>query len=106
MEGPAIRQLVEGARYLITNDYEWELLLQKTGWTESQVAERAEVRSPHSASTVRSWSAATASSSRSAWSGDRQGSTPGVGDGFARVPGWDRERVVNGAGRSWVRWWP
>ncbi|MDT7693548.1 MAG: adenosine kinase [Pseudonocardiales bacterium] len=44
MEGPAIRQLVEGARYLITNDYEWELLLQKTGWTEAQVAERAEVR--------------------------------------------------------------
>jgi adenosine kinase len=44
MEGPAIRQLVEGARYLITNDYEWELLLQKTGWTEAQVAERSEVR--------------------------------------------------------------
>ena len=33
-------RLVEGARYLLTNDYEWELLLQKTGWTEAQVAER------------------------------------------------------------------
>ncbi len=40
MEGPEIRRLVEGARYLLTNDYEWELLLQKTGWTEAQVAEQ------------------------------------------------------------------
>ena len=38
MDGPEIRQLVEGARYLMTNDYEWELLQQKTGWTEAQVA--------------------------------------------------------------------
>ena len=35
MDGPEIRRLVEGARYLLTNDYEWELLLQKTGWTEA-----------------------------------------------------------------------
>ena len=38
MEGSDIRLLVEGARYLMTNDYEWELLQQKTGWTEGQVA--------------------------------------------------------------------
>jgi adenosine kinase len=44
MEGPEIRQLVQGARYLVTNDYEWELLLQKTGWTEAQVAEQVDVR--------------------------------------------------------------
>jgi adenosine kinase len=44
MEGPEIRRLVEGAAYLLTNDYEWELLLQKTGWTEAQVAERVDVR--------------------------------------------------------------
>ena len=44
MEGPEIRLLVEGAQYLVTNDYEWELLLQKTGWTEAQVAERVDVR--------------------------------------------------------------
>ena len=44
MEGPEIRELVEGARYLMTNDYEWELLQQKTGWTESQVAERVDMR--------------------------------------------------------------
>jgi adenosine kinase len=44
MEGPEIRKLVEGARYLMTNDYEWELLQQKTGWTEAQVAEKVEIR--------------------------------------------------------------
>ncbi|WP_219416137.1 carbohydrate kinase family protein [Pseudonocardia nigra] len=44
MDGPEIRRLVEGARYLLSNDYEWELLLQKTGWTEADVAERVEIR--------------------------------------------------------------
>jgi adenosine kinase len=44
MEGPEIRRLVEGAEFLLSNDYEWELLLKKTGWTEAQVAERVEVR--------------------------------------------------------------
>lgn len=44
MEGPEIRRLVAGARYLMTNDYEWELLLNKTGWSEEQVAEQVDVR--------------------------------------------------------------
>jgi adenosine kinase len=44
MEGPEIRRLVEGARYLLSNDYEWELLLQKTGWTDRQVADRIGIR--------------------------------------------------------------
>jgi adenosine kinase len=44
MEGPELRRLVEGARYLMTNDYEWELLQKKTGWTDKDVAERVEVR--------------------------------------------------------------
>jgi adenosine kinase len=44
MDGPEIRRLVEGARYLLTNDYEWELLLKKTGWTDGQVGERVEIR--------------------------------------------------------------
>lgn len=43
-DGPAIRTLVEGAKYLLTNDYEWELLLKKTGWTEPQVAEKVGIR--------------------------------------------------------------
>ncbi|MBV9313006.1 MAG: carbohydrate kinase family protein [Pseudonocardia sp.] len=44
MEGAQIRRLVEGARYLFTNDYEWELLLRKTGWTEAQIGELVDVR--------------------------------------------------------------
>jgi adenosine kinase len=44
MEGPELRLLVEGARYLMTNDYEWELLQKKTGWTDEQVGERVDVR--------------------------------------------------------------
>jgi adenosine kinase len=44
MDGPELRQLVEGAQYLMTNDYEWELLQKKTGWTDKDVAERVDVR--------------------------------------------------------------
>jgi adenosine kinase len=44
MEGPDLRRLVEGARYLLTNDYEWELLLKKTGWTEADMAQRVDIR--------------------------------------------------------------
>jgi adenosine kinase len=44
MDGPDLRLLVEGARYLMTNDYEWELLQKKTGWTDEQVAEQVDVR--------------------------------------------------------------
>ena len=44
MEGPEIRELVTGAAYLMTNDYELELLLRKTGWTESEVGDRVDVR--------------------------------------------------------------
>lgn len=44
MDGPEIRQLVEGARYLMTNDYEWDLLLQKTGWTADEVTDVVDIR--------------------------------------------------------------
>jgi adenosine kinase len=44
MKGPEIRQLVEGARYLFGNDYEWGLLLQKTGWSADDVAARVQTR--------------------------------------------------------------
>jgi adenosine kinase len=37
MDGEQIRQFVTGASYLFSNDYEWELLLRKTGWTEAEV---------------------------------------------------------------------
>ena len=37
MEGPEVRRLIEGATYLVTNDYEFELLLKKTGWTAEEI---------------------------------------------------------------------
>jgi adenosine kinase len=44
MDGEQARAFVEGATYLFSNDYEWELLLQKTGWSESDVLARVGMR--------------------------------------------------------------
>lgn len=44
MSGEQVRLLVDGARYLFTNDYELQLLLRKTGWSESQVLDRVDMR--------------------------------------------------------------
>lgn len=44
MDGPELRRLVEGASYLVTNDYERDLLGSKTGWSEADVLSRVEVR--------------------------------------------------------------
>lgn len=39
-DGPLIRPLIEGAEYLISNDYEAALITQKTGWTHDDVLDR------------------------------------------------------------------
>ncbi|MDQ0379869.1 carbohydrate kinase family protein [Amycolatopsis thermophila] len=44
MNGEQARRFVAGADYLFTNDYEWELLLQKTGWTEADVLDHVGIR--------------------------------------------------------------
>lgn len=44
LDGPQIRELVEGAAYLVTNDYEKTLLEQKTGWTSDEVLAKVGVR--------------------------------------------------------------
>ena len=44
MNGPEVRRLVDGATYLVTNDYEKSLLEQKTGWTDQDVLDRVGVR--------------------------------------------------------------
>src|ERR1700741_3530008 len=36
LSGDQIRALIDGATYLFTNDYEWDLLLQKSGWSEAE----------------------------------------------------------------------
>jgi adenosine kinase len=40
MEGAELRQLVDGARYLFTNEYEQALLIRKTGWSADQLLSR------------------------------------------------------------------
>ncbi len=40
MSGPEVRTLVDGARYLFTNEYETALLPQVTGWTADDVLDR------------------------------------------------------------------
>jgi adenosine kinase len=40
MAGPEVRTLVDGARYLFTNEYETSLLLRVTGWTADDVLDR------------------------------------------------------------------
>lgn len=44
MDGEAIRNLVEGATYLFTNDYEAGLVHEKTGWSAEDVLERVGTR--------------------------------------------------------------
>ena len=44
LSGEEIRKLIDGATYLFTNDYEWDLLLQKSGWSEAQVMSQIGLR--------------------------------------------------------------
>ena len=44
MEGPEVRSLIEGARFLFTNEYEKALAEQKTGWSDDEILERVGTR--------------------------------------------------------------
>ena len=44
LNGEEIRRLIDGATYLFTNDYEWDLLLQKSGLSEAQVMSQIQLR--------------------------------------------------------------
>jgi adenosine kinase len=44
LNGDQIRKLIDGATYLFTNDYEWDLLLQKAEWSEAEVMAQIELR--------------------------------------------------------------
>ena len=44
MDGAEIRNLVDGATYLFTNEYEAALTEQKTGWTSEQILQRVGAR--------------------------------------------------------------
>lgn len=44
MEGEQIRELVDGATYLFSNEYESGLMAQKTGWSHDEILSRVGVR--------------------------------------------------------------
>jgi adenosine kinase len=44
LSGDEIRKLIDGATYLFTNDYEWDLMLSKTGWTDAAVMAQVDLR--------------------------------------------------------------
>jgi adenosine kinase len=43
-DGATIRQLIDGADFLLTNEYEAALTEQKTGWGADEIAERVHTR--------------------------------------------------------------
>lgn len=44
MDGEQIRQLIDGAAYLFSNEYESGLMVQKTGWSHGEILQRVGVR--------------------------------------------------------------
>ena len=44
MDGSGIRQLIDGATYLFTNEYEAALVEQKTGWSAEEILDRVRTR--------------------------------------------------------------
>src|SRR3954453_14058919 len=44
LDGDSIRQLVDGATYLFTNEYEAGLVREKTGWSDEQVLDLVQTR--------------------------------------------------------------
>jgi adenosine kinase len=44
MDGEQVRRFIVGAKYLFSNDYEWELVLRKSGWSESEILDKVEMR--------------------------------------------------------------
>jgi adenosine kinase len=43
-DGPVIRRLIDGATYLMTNEYEASLTEQKTGWSADEILRRVDTR--------------------------------------------------------------
>lgn len=44
LSGAEARELIDGAKYLFTNEYEWALLLQKSELTETEIAQQVGLR--------------------------------------------------------------
>jgi adenosine kinase len=44
LDGDAIKELIDGAAYLFTNEYEAGLVAQKTGWSDAEILDRVGTR--------------------------------------------------------------
>jgi adenosine kinase len=94
MDGDAVRRLVDGAAYLLCNEYEKALLEQKTGWSDAEVLAHVDIRvTTHGADGVHIQRAADGTSLHVPVVPARDTPDPtGVGDAF---------RAGFFAGRSW-----
>jgi adenosine kinase len=83
LDGARLRQLVDGARYLFTNEYELALLCDKTDWTELDLVDRVSVViSTHGADGARLTSAGQAPITIPAIPGITVADPTGGGDAF------------------------
>jgi len=83
MEGPQVLQLIDGAEYLFTNDYEFGLLRSKTGLTDEQILQKVHYRiTTHGAKGVEIVSAADGVVSVSVVPETGKVDPTGVGDAF------------------------
>ena len=104
MPGADLRDLVDGARYLFTNEYERSLLIRKTGWTAEEVLDRVGTwlvtTGPRGAVIESSGHAEIAVKAASP---RRQADPTGVGDafraGFLAGVSWDLTARTGGPGR-------
>ncbi len=82
-DGDMIRQLIDGAAYLFSNDYEAALIEQKTGWTTAEVQSHVDTRVvTHGAAGVKVYPADGSEISVSAIEGIIAIDPTGVGDSF------------------------
>jgi adenosine kinase len=94
MDGDGIRQLIDGATYLFTNEYEAALTEQKTGWTSEEILDRVGTRvTTLGAKGVRVDRKGEPSSQVECCPEDRKVDPTGVGDafraGFIAALAWD-----------------
>ena len=83
MGGEDIKQLVDGATYLFTNEYERALLEQKTGWSDAEVLKRVRTRiTTYGADGIRIESQDTATIEVPVVPASEIVDPTGVGDGF------------------------
>jgi adenosine kinase len=82
-DGPLIRELIDGAAYLFSNDYEAALISQKTGWDAAEILRRVGVRvTTHGKDGIRVEQAGQPMVSVDVVPADRVVDPTGVGDAF------------------------